>query len=127
MSGLTRMTKTDCPAGANLASASVQAPNCSQKQEQRGFPVVMARIMGLETASDMLGGKASLAQAIGVSIRALNYKLNAERGVSDFDVTFAAKALDAKAKAIADHAAKLRAELTSCRKPVGISTDAPRG
>lgn len=107
------MTNSERPADANPTGVSAQSSNCSQKQEQRGLPVAMGRIMGLETAADMLGGKAPLANALCITIRAVNLKLNAERGISNIDMSFAAKALDARAKALTDHAAKLRAEIAA--------------
>lgn len=107
------MTDPTCTADARPTGAPAQSPNCSRKQEQRGLPVAMGRMMGLEVAADMLGGKAQLAGAMAITIRALNFKLNAERGISNIDMSFAAKALDARAKALTDHAAKLRAEIAA--------------
>lgn len=72
----------------------------------------MVRMMGLETAVKMMAGKDGLAEAMGITVRALTYKLNAERGVSDDDLRNAATALDQRALRVAAHAAKLRAQIT---------------
>lgn len=67
-------------------------------------------MVGLETAAGMLGGQQALTDALCLaSTRSLRAKLNAERGVSAFDLEMTAAALDARAAKIIDHARKLRA------------------
>lgn len=70
----------------------------------------MARMMGLTTAAQLLGGQDKLADALGIQTRSLRSKFTAERGVSDVDLRFAAKALEAHAERIVEHARKLREE-----------------
>jgi len=86
------------------------ATTCSAKAEQRGNPVTVARMMGLDTAAGMLGGKPTLARALAIEDRTLRYKLTGDRGVSRADLLAAAAALDTRAARIADHARKLRDE-----------------
>jgi hypothetical protein len=93
---------------ARVSDPSSPPPPCSQKQERRTHAFAVARMMGLETAAAMLGGKAKLADALAISVRALTYKLAAERGISNLDLKFAAQALDAEAQRLTDHARKLR-------------------
>jgi hypothetical protein len=81
---------------------------CSVKAEQKGLPLGMARMMGLETAADMLGGKRQLSESLGISLRAAAYKVNGERGISNGDLLMTASALDKMAQRISDHAQKLR-------------------
>lgn len=85
--------------------------NCSRKREQRGLPIEMPRMMGLQTAYEILGGKRELADALGIGVRSLNHKLNADRGVSDIDMILAANMLEARGKKMLDHARKLRIEI----------------
>lgn len=84
--------------------------NCSQKREQRGLPIEMRRMMGLQTAYEILGGKRELADALGIGVRSLNHKLSADRGVSNIDMILAANTLEARGKKMLDHARKLRIE-----------------
>lgn len=84
---------------------------CSAKTEQRGNPVTVARMMGLETAAAILGGIDVLASALGITPRGVRHKLTGDRGVSDADMLAAADALDLRAKRIADHAFKLREQV----------------
>jgi transcriptional regulator with XRE-family HTH domain len=84
--------------------------NRSTIQERRGLPVNIRRMMGLTTASELLG-QAALAEAMGIDRRTLRYKISGERGVSDEDLTLAAGALEANARRIAGLADKLRAEI----------------
>jgi hypothetical protein len=78
--------------------------------EQQRLPRDAWRMMGLETASELLGHNA-LAEALSIDPRSLRYKIQAGRGVSDVDITLAAGALEASAARMADHARKLRAAL----------------
>ena len=89
---------------------SEQADNRSAIPERRGLPVNVRRMMGLTTAGEMLGQK-NLAEAMSIDQRTLRYKVTADRGVSDEDLTLAAAALEARAARLADHARKLRAEI----------------
>lgn len=86
----------------------VSKPNCSRNREQqRGLPIDMRRMMGLDVATKLLG-KGALAEELGVSIRALNYKLNAERGISNDEVLDTACLLEQQADRLVNHARKLR-------------------
>jgi len=85
--------------------------SCSPKREQRGLPIEISRMMGLQTAYEILGGKKALADALGVCVRSLNHKLNADRGVSNLDLFVTAKTLETRAAKMLQHAAKLRAVL----------------
>ncbi len=84
--------------------------NRAGKPARRGLPVEIRRMMGLETAADMLGGQGALADALGITVRGLRAKVSADRGISTADLLAAAMALDAQAIRILDHARKLRAE-----------------
>lgn len=68
------------------------------------------RMAGLMKAGALLGSAAALAEAMGIEPRSLRAKTGAERGVSCDDLRAAADALDARAAAMIEHAAKLRAE-----------------
>ena len=70
-------------------------------------------MVGIETAFEILGGKGELAGALGITVRALNYKLNADRGVSNLDLTLAANTLETRGKKMLDHARKLREEVSA--------------
>lgn len=94
-------------------ASSARLANCSQKREQRGLPIEMPRMMGLQTAYEILGGKRELAEALGIGVRSLNHKLNADRGVSNIDMILAANALEARGKKMLDHVRKLRSEVAA--------------
>lgn len=83
----------------------------SAKAEQGTHSVGMARMMGLETAADFLGGKEALGNELGISTRMVRYKLTGDRGVSNGDLLMTAGALDKLAARITAHAAKLRGEV----------------
>ncbi len=68
------------------------------------------RMAGLMKAGVLLGSAAALAEAMAIEPRSLRAKTGAERGVSCDDLRAAADALDARAAAMIEHAAKLRAE-----------------
>lgn len=93
----------------NLTGATAAPATCSQKPEQRGLPVAMERMMGLETAARLLGSKARLAEAICCSPRSVHYKVEAGRGISNLDLNLAASALEERADELRAHAGKLRA------------------
>lgn len=105
--------------------AAASNATCSVKTEQKGLPLSVVRMMGLTTAVALLGSTKRLADAMGISDRALYYKLEGERGVSDDNLIAAAEALDAQAAKvtalaakIAGHAAKLRAEAAPDPAPI---------
>jgi hypothetical protein len=100
---------------ASQSPSSSQPATCSQKREQKGLPIEIRRMVGLETASEILGGRGKLAGVLGITVRALNYKLNADRGVSNLDLTWTAKALEARGNKMLEHAAKLRAVLAEAK------------
>lgn len=104
------MTRAAAPK-ARLSAPSPHPINCSQKREQRGFPIKMSRMMGLQTAYELLGRKKALADALGIGVRSLNQKLNADRGVSNLDLFVTAKTLETRGAKMLTHAAKLRAVL----------------
>ena len=68
------------------------------------------RMVGLMQAGVLLGSAKALADALGIQPRSLRKKTDSERGVSCEDLRAAADALDARAAAMIQHAAKLRAE-----------------
>ena len=81
---------------------------CTVKAAHPATSVTIGRMMGLETAAGMLGGQRHLADALGIEPRSLRSKLVADRGVSDADLRFAARALEDRAARLVDHARKLR-------------------
>lgn len=90
---------------------------CAAQPAQKGHPVDIARMMGIETAADMLGGVGALAVAMGIKERGTRAKMDGERGISDDNLIDVADALDKRATAIAarvtkmiEHAQKLRKE-----------------
>ena len=110
------------PPEARQSHPSPQPTNCSPKREQRGLPIEIRRMVGMETAFEILGGKGELAGALGITVRALNYKLNADRGVSNLDLTLAANTLETRGKKMLDHARKLREEAWSAMDVSATST-----
>jgi hypothetical protein len=72
----------------------------------------MPRMMGLDTAAKLLG-KGALADELCISVRTLNFKINAERGISDGDVVSAYRLLVERGQELLEHARKLRAVLPS--------------
>lgn len=85
----------------------------SGKSEPRGQPVEVVRMMGLDSASKMLGGRKPHADALGISTRALFNKTNGDDGVSKSDLVLTASALEARARRMLEHAGKLRAAVGS--------------
>lgn len=101
-------TQTSGERTIETTGKKVSEAGCSRNREQqRGLPIDMRRMMGLEVATKLLG-KSALAEELGVSIRALNYKLNAERGISDDEVLDTACLLEQQAERLINHARKLR-------------------
>jgi len=109
------MVISTAPPEALEVQSSAVLQNRSSKREQRGLPIEISRMMGLQTAYEILGGKKALADALGVGVRSLNHKLNADRGVSNLDLFVAAKTLETRAAKMMQHAAKLRAVLADTR------------
>ncbi|MEG3166641.1 hypothetical protein U1737_00350 [Sphingomonas sp. LB3N6] len=105
------MMITAAPNEPRQTPLSPQPVNCSQKQEQRGYPIEIRRMVGMQTAFEILGGNDRLASALGITVRSLNYKLNAERGVSNLDLALGANTLETRGKKMLDHARKLRDEI----------------
>ena len=91
--------------------ADAALATCSANPEQASYSVGMARMMGLETAADMLGGKRHLGDVIGVGERQAAHKVAGTRGISNGDLLLAAAALEKLGARIKEHAAKLRAEV----------------
>ncbi len=105
------MVISTAPPEAREIETSAALERCSPKREQRGLPIEISRMMGLQTAYEILGGKKALADALGVCVRSLNHKLNADRGVSNLDLFVTARTLETRAAKMMQHAAKLRAVL----------------
>lgn len=108
------MTTDTQPTGDRQLSpaADVRKVICSEKHEQqRGLPIDIRRIVGLDTAASLLG-KGPLAEAMGISVRSLNYKANGERGIDDDDILFAVLEVEARAQRLLTHALKLRTVLS---------------
>lgn len=104
------------PSEARQSQPSSEPTNCSPNREQRGFPIEMPRMMGLQTAYEILGGKKQmLADILGVTPRNVNFKLNAERGISNLDLLLTAKSLETRGNKMLEHAAKLRAVLAEAK------------
>jgi hypothetical protein len=98
------------PPEARQSQPSPQPTNCSPIREQRGLPIDIRRMAGLEAAADYLG-KGRLADELVITVRALNHKLIADRGVSDGEVRATALALEQRAEQFVSLARKLRAVL----------------
>ncbi|MGW8134191.1 hypothetical protein ACWGNZ_00935 [Sphingomonas zeae] len=92
---------------------------CAARPAQKGHPVEMARMMGLETAATMLGGVGALADAIGIKERGTRAKMDGERGISDDNLIAVADALDKRADAIAARATKITEHAQKLRKEAG--------
>ena len=102
------MTST-VPAKAGDHEISIVAKAaCSLNREQAAYPIEVVRMMGLDTAAGLFG-KGQLADELCITVRALNYKINGERGACDADIIAAARALEERAERLLTHAQKLRA------------------
>lgn len=95
--------------------------NCAARPAQKGHPVEMARMMGMETAADMLGGVSALADAMGIKERGTRAKMDGERGISDANLIAVADALDKRAAAIAARAGKITEHAQKLRKEAGCA------
>lgn len=98
------------PTDTPVRRVEAQTTKCAAKAVQRGFPIGMGRMMGLETAATLMGGKVQLAEELAIQPRTLRAKLSANRGVSNLDLMLAADALEVRAAKMIDHARKLRLE-----------------
>jgi hypothetical protein len=87
---------------------SAATATCAAIPAQGGYSIEITRMMGLETAASLLGGKPPLADALGIAHRTLRAKLTGERGVSNGDLALAAGALEKQAARMVEHARKLR-------------------
>jgi hypothetical protein len=83
----------------------------------------MLRMAGLETAADLLG-KGRLADELCITVRALNYKIGANRGISDCEIVSAAVALESEAVALK---ARVEKVLSHARKLRDVLPDAHPG
>ena len=66
------------------------------------------RVVLFDRARVALGGAAPLAEALGISRRAVNHKLSVDRGLTAGDLMLAAEAVDRRAAELANLAADLR-------------------
>jgi hypothetical protein len=80
---------------------------------QASHLIAMPRIAALIKAGKLLGSATALAEVLGIQPRSLRAKTDADRGVSCEELRTVAEALDARAAAMVEHAAKLRAEATA--------------
>lgn len=77
---------------------------------QASHLIAMPRIAALIKAGKLLGSATALAEVLGIQPRSLRAKTDADRGVSCEELRTVADALDARAAAMIQHAAKLSAE-----------------
>ncbi len=89
--------------------ASRRAANAAQASHL----IAMPRIAALIKAGKLLGSATALAEVLSIQPRSLRAKTDAERGVSCDELRTVADALEARAAAMIEHAAKLRAEVQS--------------
>lgn len=75
--------------------------------EKRNTGLAARRIVLLQGAADRLG-QAVVAKALGISVRALRYKLSVARGVTDGNLRDAATALERDGQIALNAAAALR-------------------
>lgn len=94
---------------------------CAARPAHKGHPVEIARMMGIETAADMLGGVGALADAMGIKERGTRAKMDGERGISDENLIAVADALDKRAKAIAARATKMVEHAQKLRQEAGCA------
>lgn len=94
---------------------------CADRPAQKGHPVEIARMMGIETAADMLGGVSALADAMGIKERGTRAKMDGERGISDENLIAVADALDVRAAAIVARATRITEHAQKLRKKAGCA------
>lgn len=92
------------------ALAKRRASKRTAKAAHTSHLVAMPRIAALIKAGKLLGSATALAEVLGIQPRSLRAKTDAERGVSCEELEAVATALDARAAAMIEHAAKLRTE-----------------
>jgi hypothetical protein len=80
---------------------------------QASHMIAMPRIVALIKAGKLLGSATALAEVLGIQPRSLRAKTDADRGVSCEELRTVADALEARAAAMVEHAAKLRAEASA--------------
>lgn len=95
--------------------------NCAARPAQKGHPIEMARMMGIETAADLLGGVSALAAALGIKERGTRAKMDGERGISDENLIAVADALDVRAAAVLARATKITEHAQKLRKEAGCA------
>ena len=69
----------------------------------------VARMMGMEIASKLLGGHRYMAETLSIGSRAVRAKLSGERGITYSDLTLTAKDLRSRAARLVALADKLQA------------------
>jgi len=92
------------------AIAKRRARKRTANAAQASHLIAMPRIAALIKAGKLLGSATALAEVLGIQPRSLRAKTDADRGVSCEELETVAAALDARAAAMIEHAAKLRAE-----------------
>ncbi|WEK43638.1 MAG: hypothetical protein P0Y64_02050 [Candidatus Sphingomonas colombiensis] len=70
--------------------------------------IKVRRVVLFDRARSALGGAAPLAEALGITARAVNHKLSVDRGLTPGDILLAAEAVDARAAELVKLAADLR-------------------
>ena len=92
------------------ALAKRRASKRTANTAQASHLIAMPRIAALIKAGKLLGSATALADVLGIQPRSLRAKTDADRGVSCEELCTVAEALEARAAAMIEHAAKLRAE-----------------
>ena len=92
------------------ALAKRRASKRTANAAQASHLIAMPRIVALVKAGKLLGSATALAEVLGIQPRSLRAKTDADRGVSCEELRTVADALDARAAAMIEHAAKLREE-----------------
>ena len=93
------------------ALAKRRASKRTANAAQASHLIAMPRIAALIKAGKLLGSATALADVLGILPRSLRAKTDADRGVSCEELRTVADALDARAAAMIEHAARLRAEV----------------
>ena len=94
---------------------------CAARPAQKGHPIEMARMMGIETAADLLGGVHALAVAMGIKERGTRAKMDGDRGISDENLLAIADALDVQAAKVAARATKILEHAQKLRREAGCA------
>jgi hypothetical protein len=69
--------------------------NTSDKSEVRGYPVRVPRMLALESACGILGGQKPVADALGITVRAVYDKREGNTGISDAELRILVRDLTA--------------------------------